>query len=72
LLAGVTTKLQDDKKTDYPGATFGELFPLSWCHSYDGGRQFYTALGHKAEYYQDAAFRDHLLGGIKWVMKLKK
>lgn len=71
LLAGNIAELKDDKKAEYPGATFGDYFPLSWCHTFDGGRQFYTALGHKASYYADPLFRAHLLGGIKWVMKVK-
>lgn len=69
LLAGELTNLVDEKKDEYPGATFGNYFPLSWCHEFEGGRQFYTALGHKAEYYQDEKFLKHLLGGIKWTMK---
>lgn len=71
LLAGVTTDLEDDKKAEYPGETFGQLFPLSWVHQFDGGRQFYTALGHKSEYYSDPNFRQHLLGGMKWAMNIK-
>jgi type 1 glutamine amidotransferase len=69
LLAGELTNLVDEKKADYPGTTFGNYFPLAWCHEFEGGRQFYTALGHKAEYYQDEKFLKHLLGGIKWAMK---
>jgi uncharacterized protein len=71
LLTGRLTNLDDDKKGDFPGKIFGDVFPLSWCHNYDGGREFYTALGHKAEYYQDATYRQHLLGGIKWTMNVQ-
>ena len=71
LLAGVLTNVVDDKKSVYPGETFGQFFPLSWVHEYDGGRQFFTALGHKSEYYSDINFRKHLLGGMKWAMKVK-
>ena len=24
----------------------GKLHPIAWYHNYDGGRSFYTALGH--------------------------
>jgi type 1 glutamine amidotransferase len=71
LLVGELTNLVDEKKGEYPGTTFGNYFPLAWCHEFEGGRQFYTALGHKAEYYQDEKFLKHLLGGIKWAMKEK-
>jgi cytochrome c len=40
--------------------------PIAWCHAYDGGRAFYTALGHTVESYQDAKVVQHLAGGILW------
>jgi uncharacterized protein len=71
LLAVDLTTIKDEKKVEYPGATFGNYFPLAWCHEFEGGRQFYTALGHKSEYYKDEKFLKHLLGGIKWAMNEK-
>lgn len=68
LLAADLTTVKDEKKTEYPGAVFGNYFPLAWCHTFEGGRQFYTALGHKAAYYKDEKFLKHLEGGIKWAM----
>jgi type 1 glutamine amidotransferase len=68
LLAADLTTVKDDKRAEYPGVTFGDYFPIAWYHNYDGGRQFYTALGHKAEYYQDPKFVKHLSGGIKWAL----
>jgi len=68
LLAGELTALKDPGKATYPGQTFGDLFPLSWCQEFDGGREFYTALGHKIEYYSDPKFQQHVLGGIQWVL----
>jgi PKD repeat protein len=38
--------------------------PVSWCKRYDGGRMFYTALGHTNQSFTEAAFLQHLLGGI--------
>jgi type 1 glutamine amidotransferase len=72
LLAADTTGLRDPKKETEPGAKLNGVFPLAWCHEFDGGRQFYTALGHKIEYYADPLFRQHLLGGIRWVLDQKK
>ncbi len=68
LLAADLTTVEDEKKVEYPGDTFGELLPLAWCHTFDGGRQWYTALGHKPEYYADPALMRHILGGIAWVL----
>ncbi|MBA2694272.1 MAG: ThuA domain-containing protein, partial [Actinobacteria bacterium] len=51
----------------YPGDTMGADHPISWCQNYDGGRSWYTGLGHFAEAYtDDAPFLQHLLGGIQW------
>ena len=50
------------KKTD----GMGELHPIAWYHDYDGGRAFYTALGHIDETFEDAFFLEHLFGGIYW------
>jgi type 1 glutamine amidotransferase len=71
LLAADLTTITDEKKVEYPGTTFGDYFPLAWYHEFEGGRQFYTSLGHKAEYYKDETFLKHLLGGLKWTMKEK-
>lgn len=40
--------------------------PIAWYHTFEGGRAFYTGLGHRTELYQDAMFTQHLLGGIRW------
>lgn len=40
--------------------------PIAWYHEFDGGRAWYTALGHPDELYSDARFEQHLLGGIRW------
>jgi uncharacterized protein len=71
ILAGRLAGLDDPKLAEYPGAIFGELFPLAWCFEEHGGRRFYTALGHKIEYYTDPDFRKHVLGGVLWVLRLK-
>jgi type 1 glutamine amidotransferase len=38
--------------------------PLAWCGNYEGGRSWYTALGHGEEAFTEPAFRQHLRGGI--------
>lgn len=69
LLAVDLATINDDRKDEYPGEVFGDLFPLAWCHVFEGSRVFYTALGHKIEYYDDPLFRDHLRGGIVWILE---
>jgi type 1 glutamine amidotransferase len=39
---------------------------VSWCHDFEGGRAFYTALGHTAESFTESNFRSHLAEGIRW------
>jgi type 1 glutamine amidotransferase len=40
--------------------------PIAWYHHFDGGRAFYTALGHTPESYAEPAFIDHVAGGVEW------
>ncbi|MGK6351674.1 ThuA domain-containing protein [Parapedobacter sp. DT-150] len=49
--------------------TFGDVFPSVWCHEFDGGRSWYTSLGHHKNDYMDEEFRKHILGGIASVVK---
>ncbi|ACY48616.1 Crp/FNR family transcriptional regulator [Rhodothermus marinus DSM 4252] len=53
-------------ETTYEGGEMGEDHPISWYHLYDGGRAWYTAMGHTKESYAEPLFRQHLLGGILW------
>jgi hypothetical protein len=40
--------------------------PISWYHEFDGGRSWYTAMGHTKETFTDPLFLMHLLGGIEY------
>ena len=53
-------------ETTYSGGTMGPGHPISWNHEYDGGRAWYTAMGHRSQTFDDADFQAHLLGGIQW------
>ncbi|HEX9785702.1 MAG TPA: ThuA domain-containing protein [Opitutaceae bacterium] len=64
-----------DEKTYKPQADWGargrsdgmgDFHPIAWYQEYDGGRAFYTAFGHLAATYSDAAFLHHVYGGIYW------
>jgi type 1 glutamine amidotransferase len=48
---------------------FGD-HPISWYQEYDGGRSFFTTLGHTKEIYGNQDYRNHILGGIKLVAGL--
>ncbi len=68
LLSADMTTVEDEGKDEYPGETFGKQFPLCWCHEFEGGRQWYTALGHDPWFYEDPLFVEHLRGGLLWVL----
>jgi type 1 glutamine amidotransferase len=59
-----------DEKS-YTGGENGDNHPMSWYHSYDGGRAFYTALGHTDASYADPLYLKHLLGGIQYAIGKK-
>ena len=56
-----------DEKS-YQGGEHGANHPMAWYHSFDGGRVFYTELGHTNESYTEPLFLQHILGGIKYAM----
>lgn len=57
-----------DEKS-YTGGENGDAHPISWYQNFEGGRVFYTALGHtKEDYTTDALFKAHVLGGIKYAL----
>ncbi|MFT4175103.1 MAG: ThuA domain-containing protein [Luteolibacter sp.] len=65
----------DDKKVhvlmridekSYKGGKMGENHPMSWQHEFDGGRAWFTALGHTKESFTEPLFLMHLLGGIQY------
>lgn len=58
--------------TRSPQAKMGPNHPLAWWHDYDGGRAFYTALGHTDSSYEEPLFLQHLLAGIEYAMGRKK
>jgi cytochrome c len=54
-----------DERT-YRGGSMGARHPMAWCHEYDGGRAWYTALGHTDAAYSEPLFLEHIRGGILW------
>lgn len=67
--AQVQVLLTVDETTFDPGpGAMGADHPIAWSHEYDGGRAFYTGLGHTAQSYSDSLFLGHLLGGINYAL----
>ena len=51
--------------------TVAGRFPISWCRQHGQGNVFYTSLGHNESVWENAAYQQHLLGGIKWALGLE-
>lgn len=68
---GLNVLAKLEEKT-YEGGKNGDNHPIAWYRQFDGGRAFYTGLGHTDESYSEDLFLQHILGGIKWTMGRKK
>ena len=40
--------------------------PVAWAHRFEGGRVFYTGLGHRTESWSDPRVLAHVTGGLAW------
>lgn len=73
-IKGLNYILAVDGNSFDPSAKWGEKVsdnkmkfrPIAWYHEYDGGRAFYSALGHLPSTYSDTLFLEHIYGGIYW------
>jgi type 1 glutamine amidotransferase len=67
------TKLSDletvSAKADL--ASFPNPLPLAWYHEFDGGREFYLALGHNKEDYANPILYGIIRRGILWSIRAK-
>ncbi|WP_205471609.1 ThuA domain-containing protein [Nocardioides sp. SYSU D00038] len=52
-------------ETSYQGGNMGVEHPIAWCQDYDGGRSWYTGMGHTNASFSEPEFLDHILGGIR-------
>ncbi|MEV0649612.1 ThuA domain-containing protein [Phytomonospora sp. NPDC050363] len=53
-------------ESSYSGGSMGADHPHVWCKGYQGGRSFYTGGGHTQASYAEPAFRQLLLGGLRY------
>jgi len=67
----VTVLIKIDEHS-YTGGENGDNHPMAWYHEFDGGRAFYTELGHTEESYADPVYLSHLLGGIQYAIGTKQ
>ncbi len=53
-----------DVRTNQP--LLPQYYPVTWCQEFQGGRVWYTNMGHYAENFRQREFIQHLLDGIHW------
>ncbi len=61
----VLLQLDEDS---YQGGTMGAFHPIAWTREFEGGKVFYTGLGHTTEAYSNENFRKHIAGGITYCL----
>jgi len=64
---GIRVLVDIDEKS-YEGGTNGANHPMSWYHDFDGGRAFYTNMGHTDATFSEPLFLRHLLGGLRYAI----
>lgn len=57
-------------ESSYAGGAHPAHHPVMWCHTYEGSRSFYTALGHTEECFSDPRYLKHILGALRWAAGL--
>lgn len=53
-------------EASYSGGAMGADHPIAWCRYFDGGRSWYTALGHTRESFAEPLLAEHVRGGIRF------
>ena len=58
--------------SDLPQIKKGGDYPQAWSREFGKGRIFYTSLGHREDVWTtDQMFRAHVLGGIRYALRLE-
>ena len=52
----------------YEGSDHDGNHPIAWYHEFDGGRAFYTGMGHTEASFSNDLYLAHLWGGISYAM----
>jgi glucose/arabinose dehydrogenase/PKD repeat protein/type 1 glutamine amidotransferase len=64
----VLLTLDESTYEEEDGSPEADDHPIAWCSIYDGGRNFYTALGHgpPGDHWDEPAYLDHISGALEW------
>lgn len=72
LVKDITGIKEAANSTNTKPDVFGNRYPAAWCHEFDGGKIWYTSLGHAKEDYSDPVYLSHLIEGLKWLTNKSK
>jgi len=62
----INVLLTVNEKT-YPGGKMPNYHPIAWYQdNFEGGRSFFTLLGHTEEIYHDPLYQQHITGALWW------
>lgn len=53
-------------QSSYTGSKMGSDHPIMWKHEFEGGRAWYTGMGHTKESFSDPLYLTMLEKGIEW------
>jgi type 1 glutamine amidotransferase len=53
------------------GGLNDSTLPVAWCHKFEGGRAWYTSMGHSSKNFEDGDFEKLLRSGIWWAAGIK-
>ncbi len=61
----VLANIDESTYNEDDGNTTDDDHPMTWCHRYDGGRSWYTGMGHTEASYTEPNFLTQVLGGLE-------
>ena len=65
VLSRVNVLLTLDEST-YEGKRMNKNHPIAWYQYYEGGRIFYTGMGHTNEIFHNPMYEKHVIEGVNW------
>jgi uncharacterized protein len=72
LFSDISSIYEEKNSKNIKPDAFGNRNPSAWCHEFDGGKAWYTALGHSKEDYSNSTYLAHIIEGLKWLVDKKK
>jgi type 1 glutamine amidotransferase len=72
LISDISSVSEERNSKEVKPDVFGNRYPAAWCHEFDGGKAWYTSLGHSKEDYSNPTYLAHIIEGLKWLVDKKK